>query len=104
MTGLGHNAAALDQTGFYALEKYQGTAFRWSETAAAVRLRANAVRQSIRIKCVPVRKLSETDLRFYLDAKRIPDDAILTDVDDFEIRIDLPQSGTGQLGWICRPF
>jgi hypothetical protein len=44
------------------------------------------------------------DLRFYLAGKHIPDDAISTDVDDFEIRIDLPQPATGQLGWICRPF
>jgi len=25
-------------------------------------------------------------------------------VDDFEIRVDLPKSGTFKLGWICRRF
>ena len=51
-----------------------------------------------------IRNLSETDLRFYFDSKRIPDDAISMDANDFEIRIDLPKSGTCKLGWICRPF
>jgi hypothetical protein len=102
--GLGRNAV-LDQTGFYPLEKYQGIQFRWSETAAAVRIRADASRQSVLIKCVPnIRNLSETDLRFYSDGKRIPDDAISMDVNNFEIRIDLPKSGTCKLGWICRYF
>ncbi len=104
VTGLADNAMILDQTGFYPLEKYQSSAFRWSATAAAIRLRVNAGRGSIRIKCAPVRELSATDLRFYLDGKRIPDGAISTDVGNFEIRIELPQSGTYQLGWICRPF
>jgi hypothetical protein len=98
------NNAVLDQTGFYSLEKYHGSPFRWSETAAAVRLRANAGRQSIRIQCAPVRKLSEMDLRFYLDGSRITDDAISIDVDDSEIWIDLPPTRMGQLGWICRRF
>jgi hypothetical protein len=105
VTGSSSDAAVLDQTGFYPLEKYRGgNAFRWSETAAAIRLRADAGCQSIRIHCVPARKLSEMDLRFYLDGKHIPDDAISTDVDDLEIRIDLPPTRMGQLGWICRPF
>ena len=105
VAGLGVNAGVLDRTGFYHLEKYQGVPFRWSETVAAIRLRANAGRQFIRIKCVPVRNLSdEIDLRFYFNGKPVPDDAISTDVEEFEIRIDLPQSGTCKLGWICRPF
>ncbi len=102
-TGLGRNAV-LDQTGFYPLEKYQGVQFRWSETAAAIRIRADVGSQSVRMKCMPIRKLSETDLRFYLDGKRIPEDAISMGVDDFEIRVDLPKSGMCRLGWICRPF
>ncbi|HEX9470925.1 MAG TPA: hypothetical protein VF957_15430 [Bradyrhizobium sp.] len=98
------NAAVLDQTGFYPFEKYQGSQFRWSENAAAIRLRADAGRQSIHIKCLPVRDLSEMDARFFVDGRRIPDHDIATGVDDFEIRIDLPPSGTCKLGWICRPF
>src|SRR5258706_5242433 len=53
---------------------------------------------------MPIRKLSETDLCFYLDGMRIPEDAISMGVDDFEIRVDLPKSGMCRLGWICRPF
>jgi hypothetical protein len=102
--GLGRNAV-LDRTGFYPLEKSRGFQFRWSEPAAAVRVRADASRQSVLIKCVPnIRNLSEMDLRFYFDGERISDDAISMDVDDFEIRIDLPKSGACKLGWICRPL
>jgi hypothetical protein len=97
-------AGPTDQTGFYPLEKYQGIQFRWSETAAAVRVRADASSQSVLIKCVPnIRNLSETDLRLYFDGKRIPDNAISMDANDFEIRIDVPKSGTCKLGWLCRP-
>jgi hypothetical protein len=105
MTGSGDDAVILDQTGFYHLEKFDGLSFRWSETAAAVRLRVNDGDTSIRIKCAPVRHLANgTDLRLYLDGKRIPHGAIAMDMGRFEIRIDLPQSGIYRLGWICRPF
>jgi hypothetical protein len=105
MAGSGEDAAILDQTGFYPLEKFDGRSFRWSETAAAVRLRVNDGDTSIRIKCAPVRDLAHgIDLRFYLDGRRIPDGAIAVDLDGCEIRIDLPQSGTYILGWICRRF
>ncbi len=105
VAALGNNTTVLDQTGFYPLEQYQGNPFRWSENAAAIRLAVDAGRQSIRIKCVPVRSLPyEIDLRFYFDGKRIPDDAISTGVDTLEIRVDVPTSGTYELGWICRPF
>jgi len=105
MTGSGEDAGILDQTGFYPLEKFDGLSFRWSETAAAVRLCAEDGNTSIRIKCAPVRDLANgIDLRFYLDGRRIPDGANAMDMDRFEIRIDLPQSGTYTLGWICRRF
>ena len=60
------NAVVLKQTGFYPLEQYQGSAFRWSETEAAVRIRARPAYRSIRIECAPVRSLSERmDVRFF---------------------------------------
>ena len=105
MAGSADDAVILDQTGFYPLEKFRDIPFRWSETAAAVRLRANDGHRCIRIKCAPVRHLANgIDLRFYLDGRRIPDGAIAMDIDGFEIRIDLPRSGTYRLGWICRRF
>jgi hypothetical protein len=105
VAGSGDDAVILDQTGFYPLEKFHGSPFRWSEIAAAVRFRANDGHRCIRIKCAPVRHLANgIDLRFYLDGRRIPDGAIAMDIDGFEIRIDLPRSGTYRLGWICRRF
>jgi hypothetical protein len=97
--------AVLNQTGFYPLEQYQGQTFRWSETEAAVRFRAPSGRLSIRITCLPVRSLSDRiDLRFYMDGMPVPDGAVSTGPDGFEIRIVVPPSGTAVLGWICRAF
>jgi hypothetical protein len=105
ITGSGDDTAILAQTGFHPLEKFDGCSFRWSETAAAVRLRTNDGDTSIRIKCMPVRDLAHRiDLRFYLDGGPVPDGAIAVDIDGCEIRIDLLQSGTHILGWICRRF
>jgi hypothetical protein len=105
VAGSGDDAVILDQTGFYPLEKFHDIPFRWSETAAAIRLRANDGHRCIRIKCAPVRHLADgIDLRFYLDGRRVPDGAIAMDIDGFEIRIDLPRSGTSRLGWVCRRF
>jgi hypothetical protein len=28
----------------------------------------------------------------------------LTGAEDFEIQLDMPPSGSGRLGWTCRPF
>jgi hypothetical protein len=99
------NAVVLKQTGFYPLEQYQGSAFRWSETEAALRIRARPGRRSIRIECAPVRSLSERmDVRFFFDGRPIPAGSILTGTEDFEIQVDVSESGTGTLGWICQPF
>jgi hypothetical protein len=93
--------AVLNQTGFYAFEEYRGVRFRWSEDAAAIRLRTDAGRHYVRIKCLSVRNPVDTDARFFLDGKRLPDHAVSRGVDGFEIRIDVPSSGAFVLGWIC---
>jgi hypothetical protein len=98
-------AAVLVRTGFYPLEQSQGQEFRWSETAAAARFRARPGGLSIRITCLPVRSLSDQiDLRFYLDGRPVPNDAVSIDSNGFEIRIVVPQSGMATLGWMCRAF
>jgi len=48
--------------------------------------------------------LDQIDIRFYLDGKRVTDDAIIYDADGIELRFDLPESGIGRLAWTCRPF
>jgi hypothetical protein len=97
--------AVLSQTGFYPLEQYQGQVFRWSESEAAVRFRARPGRLSIRIKCLPVRSLSNRiDLRFYLDGRPVPSGAVSHETNGLEIQVVVPRSGTATLGWICRAF
>ena len=73
-------AQVLAQTGFYPLERYQDRAFRWSETEAAMRIEAPAGRHVIRIECIRVREpLDQIDIRFYLDGRRVADNAIIYD-------------------------
>ena len=99
------NATVVTQAGFYPLEHYQGSAFRWSETEAAIRICARPGRLSVRIKCLGIRSLShQIDLRFYLDGKRIPQGAISREADGFGMQIIVPPSGTARLGWVCLPF
>lgn len=98
-------AQVLAQTGFYPLERYQDRAFRWSETEAAMRIEAPAGRHVIRIECIRVREpLDQIDIRFYLDGRRVADNAIIYDAEGIELRLDLPASGIGRLAWICRRF
>jgi len=97
--------AVLNQTGFYPLEQYRGQTFRWSEAEAAVRFRAPSGGLSIRITCLRVRgPWDQIDLRFYLDGRPIPNGAVSTGPNGFEIRLVVPPSGTTILGWICRAF
>jgi hypothetical protein len=101
----GSRAAVLTKTGFYPLEQYHGREFRWSETEAAIRFCARPGRLSIRIRCLPVRSLSDRiDLRFYLDGRPVPNGAVSRDSNGFEIRLIVPDLGTATLGWICRAF
>ena len=103
--GPGTTAAVVSQTGFHLPERYQGHHFRWSETEAAIRIRASPGRLTLRIRCAQVRSLSDSiDLRFYCDGRRIPDGAISAGAEGFEIRMIIPQSGTVILGWLCQAF
>ena len=103
--GSGTAAAVVIQTGFHLPEQYQGRDFRWSETEAAICIRACPGRLTLRIACAQVRNLSDRiDLRFYCDGRRIPDGAISAGAEGFEIRIIIPQSGTVILGWLCQAF
>jgi hypothetical protein len=62
-------------------------------------------RHVTRIECVSVREpLDQIDIRFYLDGRRVTDDAIIYDADGIELRLDLPVSRIGRLAWTCRPF
>jgi hypothetical protein len=104
-TGSGRPPAVLSRTGFFLLERHRGSEFRWSETEAAIRIRARPGRLSVFIKCPAIRSLSDQiDLRFYLEGRRVPEVAISRESDGFEVRIVMPPSGSARLGWVCLPF
>jgi hypothetical protein len=104
--GLGPDALAADAAGFYPLEKYQGDDFRWSETAAAVRVFAAAGPQDISIDCIPARDLMDTrsDFRFYIDRVRVRRSQMSIEGGRIRIALDLNQPRTFILGWTCLPF
>src|SRR5882724_6605146 len=98
-------AVVLSQTGFYPLEQYQGQVFRWSETEAAVRFRARPGDLSIRVKCLPVRSLSDRiNLRFYLDGKPVPNRAISSKPAASKFSLLSRSLGRPHSGWLCRAF
>ena len=95
----------MSETGFYRQELYLDEAFRWSKTEAAIRLRADAGRQTLRIKCLPVRSLSDDiGLRFHFDGRPLDQGAVVVVGDAIELQLIMPSSGTALLGWICMPF
>ena len=104
--GLGPDALAADAAGFYHLEKYQSDDFRWSETAAAVRMFAAGGPQDISIDCILARDLTDakSDFRFYIDGVRIRATRMSIEGGRIRIALDLTQPRTFILGWTCLPF
>ena len=100
----GRGEAVLKETGFYPQELHLDEAFRWSRTEAAIRLRAAAGPQTLRIKCLPVRSLSDIGLRFYFNGRPLAEHAVFVVGHDVELRLVMPSSGMALLGWICSPF
>ena len=104
--GFGLDALTLNATGFYPLEQFQGSQFRWSETAATVLVFAPAGLQKIRIDCIPVRDLfdARADFRFFIDGVRIPSSQLSIETDRISIELDMIRPQIVTLGWTCRPF
>ncbi len=104
--GFGFDALTLNATGFYPVEQFQGSQFRWSETAAAVLLFAPAGLQRIRIDCIPIRDLfdARVDVRFFIDGVRIPSSQLRIESDWISIEFDVIRPQIVTLGWTCRPF
>ncbi len=104
--GFGLDALTLSATGFYPLELFKGSQFRWSETAAAVLVFALTGLQKIRIDCIPVRDLldARADFRFFIDGVRIPSSQLSIETDRISIELDMIRPQIVTLGWICRPF
>lgn len=98
-------ADIVGQGGFHPLERWNERRFRWSETAAAVRIEGRPGPNRIRIECLAVREpLHQIGLRWFLGGRSIADEAIAYGADSIELQIELPASGIGTLGWVCRPF
>jgi hypothetical protein len=98
-------AVPLGATGFHLTETYQGTTFRWSEAAAAVRFSAPAGRHRLRLACLPVREMTPAlGLMIAVDGRPLPDTAVTLAADRVEIDVTLTAAGSHLLGWICRPF
>jgi glycosyl transferase family 2 len=102
----GFDALTLNATGFYPVEQFQGSRFRWSETAAAVLVFAPGGLQRIRIDCISVRDLfdARADFRFFIDGVRIPSSQVSFEADRISIEFDVIRPQIVTLGWTCQPF
>jgi hypothetical protein len=104
--GFDLDAFALDATGFYPLEQYQESKFRWSETAAGIIVYLPAGPQKIGIHCIPVRDLSDakSDLRFYIDGVCVPSSQLSIELNEVNLSLDVDRPEIVKLGWTCLPF
>ena len=104
--GSGLDVPTLNATGFYPLEQFQGSQFRWSETAAAVHVFVPAGLRRIRIDCIPARDLfdAKADFRFFVDGVRIPSSQLSIETDRISIELNITRPQIITLGWTCRPF
>jgi len=94
-----------DHAGFHPIETYQGERFRWSETAAMLRIDLPAGQIGICIDCLPVRgMLANVRPRFYLDGKRIADSDVKLEPFRAVIKANVLYAHVATLGWTCGYF
>ena len=91
-----------ERAGFYRLETFGETQFRWSEPAAIVRIELPAGASTIAIECLPVVTLPTiAELRFRLDGTEVPDADIVLEPHRIVINADAENACTSTLSWIC---
>jgi hypothetical protein len=101
----GWNVFAPENAGFYPIEVFQETRFRWSETAAIMSTWMPEGQHRIRIECLPVRSLVRgADLQFYFNERPLPAQDVSIGLETIEIKLDLDRSRHSTLAWTCRPF
>jgi hypothetical protein len=101
----GWNVFASENAGFYPVEVFQGTKFRWSETAAIIPIWMPAGRHRICIECLPIRSLlHEADLRFYFNERSLSAQDISIGPDSIDIKLDVAKSRPSTLAWTCFRF
>src|SRR4029079_2587976 len=100
----GWDVFAPQHAGFYPIETYNETRFRWSEPAAMMSAWMNEGRHRISIECIPKRPLARAGLRFYVDGRPLPAQDISIGPDTIDITFALAQSGQCTLGWTCLRF
>jgi hypothetical protein len=100
----GWDVFALKNAGFYPIETYQETRFRWSEPAAIMSAWMPQGRHSIRVECLSIRRLVLAGLRFYINERPLPAHDVSIGLDTIDLTFDLAQSGHSTLGWTCARF
>jgi hypothetical protein len=92
---------APQNAGFYGIEIYKGTRYRWSEPAAMMSAWMDKGRHQISVECMPFRKLVRAGLRFYVNERPISTQDVSIGPESIEITFDLAQSGKCTMGWTC---
>jgi hypothetical protein len=95
---------APGNAGFYPIETYQETRFRWSEPAAIMPAWVPEGRHRVCMECLPTRSLARASLRFYVNERLLPAQDVSIGPDTIELTFYLPQSGPCTLGWTCLRF
>ena len=101
----GLNVFAPENAGFYPIEIFQDTRFRWSEPAAIMPAWTPEGQHHIWVECLPIRSLAHgADLQFYFNERPLSARDVSIGLDTIEIKLHPAQSRHSTLAWTCHPF
>jgi hypothetical protein len=91
-------------TGFYPVETFAGTDFRWSEPAAIAEIKVPAGRLRLRLHCLKVPHRSRATLLLFFNDRLVPQRKMVVRKDEIELSVKSSESGVSRLLWTCEPF
>ena len=100
----GWDVFAPGAAGFHPVETWQRTRFRWSEPVAILPGWLPAGRHRLRIECLPVLPVHDTQPRVYLDGRRVPARDVELSAHGIELRLERAEPGPATLAWSCAAF
>lgn len=94
-----------EHAGLHRIETAGGTKFRWSETAAAVRIDLPAGSSRIVVDCAQIFLMPTiTHLRFHLNGQTVSDRDVQLEPFRIVIRVHVASAGSFTLSWTCSRF
>jgi hypothetical protein len=101
----GWNVFAPGNAGFYPIEIFHETRFRWSEPAAIMPTWTPQGQHRICVECLPIRSLVQgADLQFYFNERPLSARDVSIGLDTIEIKLHRARPRHSTLAWTRHPF